>query len=278
MPIIYADVLIALNWLIDYFLLSSVAVWLRIPVRRWRVVVAALFGGGCACLIFLPPLPLLAQVGIDIAVAAVMVLAAFPFHGVIAVGKRTVLLFLISASFSGIVAALSRVTTADFLAVGNGQIYAAVSPLGLAGCAAISYGAIRLYERITRKTIPSGGEYRLRVEDGSGVYEGRALYDTGLHLREPFSGAPVVLVEKAALQPILSQELEAALSSSGGERVRMIPYRSVGGNGLLPAFCPKRVGLRRVGERERDITGVYVAVTETLGRGEYEALVGNDLT
>ena len=278
MPVIYADVLVALNWLIDYLLLSAVAVALRIPHLPWRRVVSALLGGVYSCVIFLPPLPSWLRIVADTAVAGVMVLTAFSFQKTGQFLKRTAVLFLISALFSGVVTALTQWLAGEWVLIGNGQLYAAISPLHLAIFALISYGALRLYERLTRKHLTSSGEYRVRVEDGGGVCEGRALHDTGLHLREPFSGAAVILMERTALQPCLSVELNTALSQAGGERVRMIPYRTVSGNGLLPAFRPRRVRVWRNGGKERDVTGVYVALTESLGRGEYQALIGNDLT
>lgn len=280
MPVIYADVLVALNWLIDYLLLAAVALVLRIPTRRWRMAVASLLGGVCACLIFLPPMPTALRLLVDIAAAAGMIGVAFSFGTVGAFLKRTVVLFTVSTLFSGVISALSLFSAGEWFLVNNGRVYAAVSPLSLACFAIVSYGIVRLYEWITRKRVAAGGDYRLRIDDGAGVYEGKALHDTGLHLREPFSGAAVIVIERQAIRPFLSPELADALSLRGSPstRVRMVPYRSVGGNGLLPAFRPQQVQLCRAGERSTDVTGVYVALTDDLGRGEYEALVGNDLT
>ena len=269
MPVVYADVLVTLNWLVDYLLLSAVAVVLRIPVRRWRMVIAALVGGFSSCLIFLPPVPVPIRLVTDVTVAAVMVGIGFSFCGMAVFAKRTAVLFILSALFAGVVSALVQWTAGDILVVGNGQVYADISPIQLALFSVVSYASVRVYERVTRKHLSAEGEYHLHIEEDGGVYEGRALHDTGLHLREPFSGASVIVVER--------EPLTKALPAVPKERIRMIPYRSVGGDGLLTAFRPKRVRLERRG-KERDVTGVYVAVTETLGRGEYEALIGSDLT
>lgn len=279
MPVIYADVLVALNWLIDYWLLSAVAYIMYIPRIRWRMTLSSLFGGLCACFIFLPPLPSALMALINVAVAAVMVLGAFPFKNTLAFFKRTGMLFIVSALFSGVVGIVSGFSTGELVLVNNGCVYAPISPLALTAFTAISYVVLRLYDKISRKRIPLGGEYRLCVDDGTGVYEGRALHDTGLHLREPFSGASVIVMERKALCPYLSPELGRALTLRGepNTRVRMVPYRGVGENGLLPAFRPRRVFLSCIGSKKTDVTGVYIALAEDLGRGEYEALVGNDL-
>ena len=45
MPIVYADVLVALNWVIDFLLLSATALFLHIPLNRVRVTLSSLIGG-----------------------------------------------------------------------------------------------------------------------------------------------------------------------------------------------------------------------------------------
>ena len=57
MPVIYLDVLVVLNWFIDFLLLSSTSRILRLPFKRWRLVLGALLGGISSCLIFLPAMP-----------------------------------------------------------------------------------------------------------------------------------------------------------------------------------------------------------------------------
>ena len=44
MPVIYIDVLLALNLWIDFILLLATARILRLPRRRWRMVLGALLG------------------------------------------------------------------------------------------------------------------------------------------------------------------------------------------------------------------------------------------
>ena len=55
MPVIYLDVLVVLNWFIDFLLLSSTSRILRLPFKRWRLVLGALLGGISSCLIFCRP-------------------------------------------------------------------------------------------------------------------------------------------------------------------------------------------------------------------------------
>lgn len=277
MPVIYVDVLIALNWLIDFLLLSAVARLSRAVVRRWRLVLGALFGGICACLLLLPAFPAPIRVIVDVITAALMVLIAFPFGSWWSFGKRAVLLFAVSAVFSGVVSLLAQWFPGESIVSHNGKWYMDISPVMLTIFALISYGVVRLCEHLTRRRIPPGGEYRVTVLDGGGEMVCRALYDTGLHLKEPFSGAAVILMERSLIDRWAAEDVKRALTDNGAHpRIRRIPYRTVGGEGLIPAVCPQTVRLCRLGEQPRDITGVYIGVCDHLYRGEYEALVGSD--
>ncbi len=267
MPVVYLDMLVVLNWVIDFLLLSLTSCVLRLPSRRGRAVAGGLVGGIAACQL-LWDIPAWLSLGIHGAVAALMIRIAFAWMGAKAFFRQTVTLFCMSALLSGLVGAFWYVTGSDVVATRNGVIYCDISPVGLTVLVLFSYGVIRVYERITSRRVPANLEYRLTFRDGGEEYECRALYDTGLHLRDPFSGAPVVVVWRAALPSLSVCE----------RRRRMIPYRSLNGTGLLPAFRPERVTLHTGGRPPRDITGVYVALSDEPRRGEYAALVGSDIT
>lgn len=277
MPVIYADVLIALNWLVDFLMLSATGHLLRLPMRRKRLVLSGLSGGLYACILLLPPLPSAIRLAADVLIAGLMCRIAFPFWGWRSLVKQTAVLFSVSTLFSGSVLLVSSVTYGEYVTIHNGVVYADISPLMLAMLAVFGYLLIRLFERLTRKRMPLGGEYRVQLGDGDTLYDGRALCDSGLHLREPFSGAPVIVAKKRAVLPHISERAREAIEKQiAHPRVRMVPYRTVAGEGLLPAVRPRLVRLQRLGDKAHDITGAYVALCDDLGRGEYEVLVGND--
>ncbi len=276
MPIVYLDILIVLNWVIDGLLLSAVAQWLRLSTRRFRILLGGLVGGICSCMIVLPSLPSIIRIGLDIAMALLMIRIAFPYRRFGLFLKSTVCFFAISALFSGVVTLLSSWVGDERIVVNNGMLYVDISPITLTIFSVISYAVIRLCERFSRKRMPHG-EYRIRWDDGVGECVGRALCDTGLHLREPFSNASVIVMEAKIAAPFLREDIKTALAETAAHpRIRMIPYHTVGGNGLLPAFRPKKAMLERLTGDKLDITGVYVALCESLGRGEYDMLIGNE--
>lgn len=298
MPVIYLDVLLALNLFIDFLLLSAAARILRIPGRTGRRVLGALLGAACACLVFLPPLPAPLTWLIKLGSAALIVRVAFPWHGPAAFAKQAGVFVLLSAVFGGVAYALWFFAAPEGFYVVNGVVYYNVSPLMLTALTVVSYAAVSVWDRITRKSAPAGHEYRLLIEGDAGSVVVRALYDSGNGLREPFSGKPVAVVQRSALLPALSPAMAQALSSAltrcavpamagtaaAGDAagtplppVRLVPYRTVGGDGLLPAFCPKRLTLTSLLGAGADVTGAYIAVCDRLGRGDYDAILGSEL-
>ena len=298
MPVIYLDVLLALNLFIDFLLLSVTGRILRLPSRRGRLVLGAAAGAASCCLVLFPELPGPLSLLLKLAAAALIVRLAFRWQSRIIYIKQLVVFLIASAVFAGLAFALWYFAAPNGFYVLDGVVYYNVSPLLLTALTVISYLSLRLYDRFTRKKAPAGRDYRLTLDGGGGETVLRALYDTGHHVTDAFSGAPVAIVRYEALEPCLSGELREALtgamradhfSPAGGNttaavksRLRMIPLRTVSGTGLLPAFQPVRARIGPLTEnsplgRTADVSGIYVAVCGVLGRGEYDAIVGADI-
>ena len=301
MPVIYIDVRVALNLLIDFLLLSATARLLRLPRRRWRLVLGAFAGALSACLVLLPDPPPLLSVLVKLASAALIVRLSFRWFGMLSYIKQLAVFFISSALFAGLAYALWFFAAPDGFYVMNGVVYYNVSPLMLTVLTVISYGAIWLYDRFTAKKTPAGREYRLLIDCGRGTASVRALHDTGNGLTDAFTGSPVAVVNAAALEGYLPDELATALrrstedpctvadagpASESGEapggaavrtRLRLIPFQSLGGTGLLPAFRPRHLTVVAPNGTGRDVSGAFVAVAPSLGRGEYQALIGSDI-
>ncbi len=272
-----------LNWFIDYLLLSATAALLRTPTQRLRIVTAAAVGGVCSCRL-LWSVPLFYSLLLTVSITLLLVKIAFRWNGLRAFCRQGFTFLCVSSLLSGLVVLLWRIGGGEATVMKNGVIYWPISPLALASFAVVSYGALRLYGYLTQKRIPKACEYTVTVNDGEATCRCRALLDTGLHLREPFSGSPVILVQRDMLLPCVSPSLREALKRAEGgvavmasSRLRMIPYRTVNGSGLLPAFVPARVTLHRFGGKGKNVTGVYVALCDELVRGEYTALIGSDV-
>ncbi|MBQ3094286.1 MAG: sigma-E processing peptidase SpoIIGA [Clostridia bacterium] len=265
--VIYLDILLSLNLFVDFLLLAATARLLHTPTSRWRLIGGALLGALSSLMIFLPPLGIALSILCKALAAALMVLIAFPYRGFGAYLRETTVLFLISALFAGVCAVGQWMLSPVGLAVQSGVVYYEADPLWLILFTVIAYGALTLFDRLTRKRVALGQNYRVELEHSGHRVTLRAMLDSGHSLCDSFSGAPVVLAGEQALGA-----LNAACDLSAGH-VRYIPFSSIGGDGVLLAFRPDRAVLY-ADARPVDVSGVWVAAVKSLGRGEYDALIG----
>lgn len=293
MPVIYLDVLIALNIFIDFLLLSATARVLRLPYRRGRLIAGALFGGACSCLILLPDSYSVLLFALKLVSAMLIIRFAFRWQSFLLYIKQCAVFLVSAALFAGLAYALWFFAAPSGFYVVNGIVYYNVSPLLLTALIVVCYLAVSVYDRFTHKKIAPQYDFHLLIDFGCGTADLRALYDTGHHVTDVFTGVPVIIVDYKAAEPYLSRELLAAVRTalfSAGEhlpdasvetavkaRIRMIPYRTINGTGLLPAFRPSRITLLTEQGIRKDISGTFIAVSKVLARGEYQAILGNDI-
>lgn len=274
--VIYADILLVLNWWLDFLLLLGVRRALGVVAKPWRLALGALIGALSACTLFLPPMPWWLSLLVKLVAAAAMVFIAFSWQSWRSFCRQGLLLFGFSAGLSGLCGALYFFAApADFY-VFNGVVYYSVPPLLLVVLTAVCYGALCLVEMMLRRRAPAGRCFTLRLAYGGNTVSVRCLYDSGNHLTEPFSNRPVLVVEQAVAEcllpiPVLLEELPA-----GKAGWRLVPFDSLGGQGLLPAFVPDQVVVLAA-EGERILPSCYVAVCPRLGRGEYQGLLSSAL-
>lgn len=250
---IYLDVVILLNFLVDYLLLLGTNRLAGYPVGAVRSAAAAALGGlyGGACLI--PGFRFLGNM--------LWRLVSLGAMGVIAFGlnrstlRRCVLFILLSMALGGIA-----------LGLGSNSFPALLGATGgVTGLCMVGFRG-----RADNKSyIPVELEHRGRQ------IRFMALYDTGNTLRDPMTGAPVLIAGQkiaAELADLTPAELgNPVMTMTKRPGLRLIPYRAVGKeHGMLLAM---KVPRAKIDNREQ---GILIAFApEGLGQaGEFEALIG----
>ncbi len=274
---IYADVFVIVNLYIDFFLLWCVRRFLRLPAKTWRLVAGGLSGALCA-LVGLAPLPpwlsLLAGGGAALGAAA----AAFCPIAWRRLLRAWLCLWAFSFLLAGFFLFLTRFFVPSHAAVVGSAIYLDLSlPLLLAfTCGA--YGVFWVFGRLFPQESAILRLYRLRIEHQGASVELTAKADTGNALREPFSGLPVVVCQAdavTAVTPAAAQGfLETGAAPGPGDGLRLVPYESLGGAGVLPAFRPERVIDVKTG---RELPCYLALHKQRLSSGQFAALYNPDL-
>ncbi len=261
MPI-YIDVLLCLNFTIDYFLLSLTARLSKLPSAFRRRLVAAVIGAVSSLVILLPEMPSLAVGLFRLSVAALMVWVCF--------AKLSFRMFAVALSFqyisamlfSGCVSAFRHFFNVTDLHVANGAVYYRISAPVLVVTAAVIYAVLTLFVRFKRRNIVP--MCNVRIADGDVVVTVSALIDSGNKLKEPFSQKPVMVIDKCRGAPFKMTKKPR----------RVIPYGTVSGGGMLNAFLPdSAVAFIK---NEAVPIDIYVAVSNVDIKGDYEAVLPYD--
>ncbi len=268
MKILYLDVYIFLNILTDYLLCLAAARLCSLRLKRGRLLLASLLGAAFAAASLFPALGFLASPWAKLLAGAAMGLAAF---GAEARPLRCILvMFAVSATFGGLVYALSLL---------SGEV-PVLSLRTLTAAFFLCYGLLRLLSRF-RSRWDGGRKAAVRLRFSGREADFCALIDSGNSIRDPGTGESVLVASPAALRPVfaeytvLLEELApvelleaAALIPAFSGRLRLIPFRSLGGSGLLPVFRPERLWVDGA-----EVDGMLVAVSRQVRGNGYEAIL-----
>lgn len=276
---IYIDILIGTNIIINYFILLAVTKFSGFEPPIKRKILGSVFGAICSLMIFLPEIPFFINLILKLAISSVIILLTFGYHNTKSFIKNISLFYFISFCFCGLMLFVWFITTPRGMVVKNSVVYFNISPMVMIITTVLSYFVIRLISRITEKQNCKMEICKIKLINNNRFCEFYGKIDTGNTLCEPFSQSPVIVVNENAVKEIAEDEFEKLLNLSEPENTlknnyRLIPFNSVGGKGLLPAFVPKEVYINNTYCRKR----VYVAVCKNnILNGEIKAMINPEI-
>lgn len=261
-PVIYVDVLLCVNFFIDCMLLYISGRIAGGRLSRSRMCLGAVVGAVDSLVLLLPDIGRFFSLINTVAAAGLMSLTAYGIKDRRRLARGYMWLMLTTLCYGGLMTALWLYVSPPALTVTNGVVYVDISPLMLIGGTVICYAVMSVGARIAKRKNEINSVCSVRVTFREMSVEGQGLIDTGNLLKEPFSGYPVLIAERAFVEPILDDEFVYALDGKGGSNVRVIPYSSVGGKGVIFAFRPDFVEIEADGERY-ECDKVYIGVLKS---------------
>lgn len=268
MKYIYIDSLFLLSLFTDYLLCLVTGRFCGLYLKRLRYFLAALFGAVYSVLVFLPGLSFLALPSMELVSAGIMGLIAF--GGEKRLFRCLGVFLAVSATFGGAVWALT-------LHAGEGP---RIDLRLLFALFALCYVALSLVAR-AKLTKAEGKTVHVSVKLQEREARFRALVDTGNCLTDPVTGAAVMIVSPRALLPLFpgggeileiknAVELveKAAAAPEFPVKLRLLPYKNLGGEGLLTVFRPDEV---RVEGKPRQ--GLLAGISDSASNDGFDAII-----
>lgn len=273
--VVYADILIILNLIVDYFLLSVCAAVLRVKLPVLRQLGGAAAGAVSSLYIFAPNFGIFIDVLFRVAVCAVMVLCAFGFRSTKRFLRAVGVLFLVTCGFGGVMTAVWSLFKPDGMTVVNSVVYFNISPAVLIGVSVITYLLFMLLYAIFSGTSELAERCEITVTAGENSINMEGIVDTGNSVKDYLSGSEVIIADSEFVKDLLgsdSPESDIRLKS----RYRILPLSTVSGGGTLDGFrCDSAV--ISDGEHTVKLEKPILAVSKTPLRDDYQAIVNPEI-
>lgn len=277
---VYIDEVFAVNLIMDWLILWATGNMTQSCAGHWRLFLAAVIGAIYSIAIFLPWGEWLAFLPAKIGCSLLMVWIAFGARNWRNYLKCVIYLYLISFVLGGASIAVMYLFGEQFIQTWNGislvqidfQLFWLAVAAGL-----VMIAVMFLRQHIRRDLSSTPMILKARIALAGREVAVHLLVDTGNSLTDPLSAQPVIVTEQSCMLPLLPDDLGQLLRqnpTAGADllllaaektelsgRLRLIPYRAVGQQGLLLGFRPDSVVLQ-YGSEQRRHTNVIVALSE----------------
>lgn len=264
--VIYGDVLVAVNFIINLMILGLTARLTGIPVKPLRRYLGALAGALASFVIFLPVQGFWVDILIRVGVTAVVIAITYFGHSAKDMLRLSVVFFGVGFLFAGFTVGIWFLIPQELFAYAHGILYLDISPLILVGCIGAAYLFVTAFDRIFDSGGSREGVWRAVITRGSQKTELLLFMDTGNHLTEPFSGLPVMVTSFDVASPLLTAHERSYIMGRPYDMpvgLRPVFYSGVGDQGLLYAIRPDKVTLCKDG-KEVCCEGYLAVSTQTL--------------
>ena len=185
--------------------------------------------------------------------AASIIFSVFGFKNIKFFLKTSLCFFFVNFVFSGLMLALWFTFKPPGMEISNGIVYFNISPIVLVFSTLVSYFIIEIINRILGTKSTQNTFCTIKIDFGNKTEKIKAKIDTGNLLKEPFSNLPVIIIRKSMASKIVPKSILDSLDtysdltnnsytlSAPFYSIRMIPFGTVLGEGILPAFKPQKI-------------------------------------
>ena len=272
--VVYADVLIALNIFVNYFLLLSVKKLMKINVKTLNIAIGALLGGIYALSIFLENVPKPLQLLMNVCALSVMTLVSFRPTSLKVFLKDILCLFGVNTAFAGIMLAVWLFFSPKGMLYNNSIVYFDIDIKLLAVSTLICYAVLRAVGLFVKRASPADKTVSVSLVNSGKSITVNALIDTGNTLKDAFTGEGVVIADEAVIKSLFGCSLTAYIEKEKSENklnIRLIPVNTVSGETVLPAVKTEQMIINKTGKTKQ---GVLLAQSKTkISNGEYQLIL-----
>ncbi len=285
--IIYGDVLMIINFSMDFLALYITAKIMHIRLKSKRITLSALLGAVYSLIILSLNLTGIISGIISLAAAFLLTFTAYGKQKPIVFLKNTAVFYIVNFALGGGITAICNLlnmwqSKRNLMINGSFDVLYGDLPFGVLVILAAVCG---LFSLLSGKLIKKKNAEKtciLNISLNQASISLQALVDSGNLLREPISGKPVIITSFNSMRKLIPVELIPLFKNKDtlclentaySSIVRIIPISTVSGGGLFFALFPDQV---TVDGKDAD---VYIAITaDSDNFGGFSAIVPFEIT
>ena len=261
MSTVYLDVMIFTNMFEDFLLIYSVKYILRLRSENYRIILGSL-AGGILSLLSLINLNFLFSILLKIASAMMLILIVFGYKSRKVFIKASATLIIITFLVSGAMICLYLALKPDGMIIINDSVYFDISPLLLIILTLVVYFILLLFKKLFKNHNKAELTKNVKVIFDEKENIIKCKVDSGLNAKEPFSGSSVIVIDKAELNFDVPKT-----------KCRVIPFKSLGGNGIIYGFKAEKVIIEDSIINEE----IYIGMCEGVFKNEIKGLIPENI-
>ena len=288
---IYIDIVLIENLVMNYIILFSTGLVLKLKINLIRIIIASLLGAVYSIIAYAGVLKIYSSLVLKIVLSILIVYIAFNPQNAKKMWKYILIFYLTSFVFGGAAFALIYIIKPQEILMKNG-LFLGTYPLKTVMLSAIIgfFIIVTAFSIVKSKISKKDMFCDIEIKLNENIIKTKAMIDTGNLLKEPITNTPVVVVEHTLLYECMPKEILNNLEKIiGGDfekipnnireqyvlKLKLIPFSSLGkNNGMLLGIKPEY--LKVIGEEERKIENVIIGIynKSLTKKGEYRALMG----
>ncbi len=292
---IYIDVVLIENLIMNYIILFTTSLVLKIKTKHIRTICASLLGAIYSVIAYMGILKIYSSIFLKIILSILIVYIAFNPQNIQKMWKELLIFYLVSFVFGGAAFSLIYIVKPQNILMRNGLFLGTYTLKNVLLGAIIGFITILSCFKFIKSKISKKDMFcDIEVKINDKKIKTKAMIDTGNCLKEPITSLPVVIIEHTLLYECIPKEILNNLEKIiGGDfekisenikneyisKLKLIPFSSLGKqNGMLLGIKPqylKIINDEEIKEVKNVIIGIYnKSLTK---KGEYRALMGIEL-
>lgn len=265
--IIYADILILENFIVNLFLLTLTMKFVKHKSKLFLLIISSLIGGVYTLVVIIPRLYLFSLIPFELLVAYAMLRIVYGKTSIVNMVKLLGIFLFLTFALSGMCFLFSL--KQNLYVLGNTfKIERYSVKYIMLGIMIIYCVYARLIEYIKERTFVKNYNFEIEFISGDKKYIFNGFLDTGNELREPITNLPCILIEESLISDL----------KFNNKNTYSIPYSAIGYGGNLRGIRINNIEVKNNNYADRVIDAIICPCKEKLSReNEFNALLSRGI-